>query len=256
MPRSNTVKLPIGCPSTMPGRSPTGVARRQRLRAGQPPQRRARLLRRRGGPPRLLPRGRARAEAGDRRRPRPYLRPHRATPRPGRAGPQRCAAPAGAARACRPHRPLGSAARARPAARRGRRAAEGPRAGDQPVAADPRAGADAPLAVCDAAPSPPTWCRPISSIPSASARPTRSTTIPAHRWFYVPRDAARRGLLLKCSERRRCAARASRRTAHSSTRRRRPTPRRARASRCGRWCFIAEPWLSPFLCSPHVPLPR
>ena len=54
----------------------------------------------------------------------------------GAAGSQRCAAPAGAARAYRPHRTLRPAARARPAARRGRRAAEGPRAGDQPVAAD------------------------------------------------------------------------------------------------------------------------
>ena len=142
VPRSNTVNV---SPSRAHPRCPAGrrprVARRQRLRAGQPSQRRARLLRRRGSAPRLLPRGRARGEAGDGRLPRPYLRPHHTTPRPGRAGPQRCAAPARAARAHRPHRPLGPAARARPSARRGRRVAEGPRAGDQPVAADQGAGA-------------------------------------------------------------------------------------------------------------------
>ena len=73
--------------------------------------------------------------------PRPHLRPYDAPARRGRAGSQRCAAPAGAARAHRPHRALGPAARARPVARRGRRAPEGPRAGDQPVAPDQGTGA-------------------------------------------------------------------------------------------------------------------
>ena len=58
---------------------------------------------------------------------------------------------------------------------------------------------DAPLAVCDArSVAPAIWCRRIWCIATGSGRPTRSPTIPAHRWFYVPEMQPDEALLLKC----------------------------------------------------------
>ena len=102
---------------------------------------------------------------------------------------------------------------------------------------------DSPLAVCDA-----TTIDLADLVPSDLVYPHRVGETysvkynPAHRWFYVPQMQRRRGAAAEVlGHEDRCSARASRRTAPSSIRRRQPMPRRARASRCGRWCFTADP---------------
>ena len=97
---------------------------------------------------------------------------------------------------------------------------------------------DSPLAVADAR-----TVQPDELVASDLVYPNRVGETysvkynPEHQWFYVPAMTADETLLLKCFDSKPTGGRASRRTAPSSIRRRRPMPFRARASSCARWSF-------------------
>ena len=122
----------------------------------------------------------------------------------GAQGPRaRRAAPAGDPGACRPHRPLGAAAGARPDGRRGRGTAEGPGAGHQYVAADPRRAAARRAAggVRLAHASQSGDLVPSDLVYRDRVGETYSVKYnPAHTWFYVPEMRRDEALLLKIAD--------------------------------------------------------